>query len=113
MAAALMETSFCPTSAKFSTIDQVSTPGVTMGIFGSEATHRVCCTMSEPEEPQMDAIAEKLDKKLQRWEAETAEEVRRRVAEIIELADDNALDLIRSRSVEQEVLDKLDEPTTR
>ena len=68
---------------------------------------------SEPEEPQMDAIAEKLDKKLQRWEAETAEEVRRRVAEIIELADDNALDLIRSRAVEQEVLDILDEPTTR
>ena len=31
----------------------------------------------------MDAIAEKLDKKLQRWEAATAEEVRRRVAEII------------------------------
>lgn len=61
----------------------------------------------------MDAIAEQLDKKLQRWEHATAEEVRRRVAEIIELADANALDLIRSRSVEQEVLDILDEPTTR
>ena len=61
----------------------------------------------------MDAIAEKLDERLQRWEAATAEEVRRRVAEIIELADDNALDLIRSRSVEQEVLDILDDPTTR
>lgn len=61
----------------------------------------------------MDAIAEKLDERLQRWEATTAEEVRRRVAEIIELADANALDLIRSRSVEQEVLDILDDPTTR
>lgn len=61
----------------------------------------------------MDAIVEKLDERLQRWEAATAEEVRRRVAEIIELADDNALDLIRSRSVEQEVLDILDDPTTR
>jgi hypothetical protein len=61
----------------------------------------------------MDAIAEKLDKKLQRWEAATAEEVRRRVAEIIELADHDALDVIRSRVVEQQVLDTLDEPTTR
>ena len=61
----------------------------------------------------MDAIAEKLDKKLQRWEAATAEEVRRRVAEIIELADHDALDLIRSRVVEQQVLDTLDDPTTR
>lgn len=57
----------------------------------------------------MDAIVEKLDKRLQRWEASTAEEVRRRVTEIIELADHNALDVIRSRSVEQEVLDTLDE----
>src|SRR5262249_26095629 len=56
------------------------------------------------------AIAEKLDKKLQRWGAATAEEVRLRVAEIIELADDNALDLVRSKAVEQEVLDLLDEP---
>ena len=61
----------------------------------------------------MEAIAEKLDKKLQRWEPRTAEEVRRRVAEIIEIADHDALDLVRSRSVEQEVLDQLDEPTTR
>ena len=61
----------------------------------------------------MDAIAEKLDEKLQRWTAATAEEVRRRVAEIIELADQDALDLTRSRSLEQEVLDILDEPTTR
>ena len=61
----------------------------------------------------MDAIAEQLDNKLQCWEAATAEEVRRRVAEIIELADQDALDLLRSRIVEQQVLDTLDEPTTR
>jgi hypothetical protein len=30
------------------------------------------------------------------------------VAEIIELADSNALDIVRSRQVEQEVLDILD-----
>ncbi len=39
-----------------------------------------------------------------------AEDVRRRVGEIIDLADQNALDLLRSRSVEQEVLDLLDKP---
>ena len=61
----------------------------------------------------MDAIVEKLDKKLRHWERATAQEVRRRVAEIIEIADADSLDLIRSRSVEQEVLNILDEPTTR
>ncbi|MFO1429371.1 MAG: hypothetical protein U1F76_04410 [Candidatus Competibacteraceae bacterium] len=39
-----------------------------------------------------------------------AEQVRRRVAEIIELADQDALDVMRSRTVEQEILDLLDEP---
>lgn len=59
----------------------------------------------------MDALVEKLNERLSQWEAATADEVRQRVAEIIELADHDALDLIRSRSVEQEVLDILDEPT--
>ena len=36
-----------------------------------------------------------------------------RVAEVIELADGDVLDLIRSRAGEQEVLDILDEPPTR
>ena len=40
----------------------------------------------------------------------TADEVRQRVIEIIELADQNALDLLRSRAAEQDVLDLLDEP---
>jgi hypothetical protein len=35
------------------------------------------------------------------------------VAEIIELAADDALDVVRSRAVEQEVLDLLDEPLSR
>lgn len=61
----------------------------------------------------MDALAEKLDSKLRIWNAETAAEVRERVAEVIELADGDALDLMRSRSREQEVLDMLDEPTAR
>ena len=61
----------------------------------------------------MEAIAERLETKLHEWKPETSQKVRALVAEIIELADDDALDIARSRSVEQEVLDILDEPTTR
>lgn len=61
----------------------------------------------------MDAIAERLDKKLREWSPETAERVRRRVVEIIDLADRDLLDIARSREVEQEVLDLLDEPAPR
>ncbi len=61
----------------------------------------------------MDALAERLDVKLREWAPDTADQVRQRVAEIIELADQNALDVMRSRIIEQEVLDLLDEPTTR
>jgi hypothetical protein len=61
----------------------------------------------------MDALVEKLDTKLRQWTPETAEQVRQRVAEIIALADQDALDVLRSRMVEQEVLDILDAPTTR
>jgi len=61
----------------------------------------------------MDALAEQLDKKLRIWKPETAAQVRDRVAEVIELADDDLLDLARSRGREQEVLDMLDEPPAR
>jgi hypothetical protein len=61
----------------------------------------------------MDALAEKLDTKLRNWRPETVAEVRERVAEVIELADADALDLMRSRACEQEVLDMLDEPPAR
>ncbi len=61
----------------------------------------------------VDALAEKLDSRLREWKPETAEQVRARVSEVIELADQDALDLARSRTVEQEVLDMLDEPTSR
>jgi hypothetical protein len=61
----------------------------------------------------MDALAERLDKKLRLWKPETAAEVRLRIAEVIELADDDVLDLMRSRALEQEVLDILDEPASR
>ena len=61
----------------------------------------------------MDALAEKLDTKLRTWKPETAAQVRERVAEVIELADDELLDVVRSRVREQEVLDILDESSTR
>ena len=60
----------------------------------------------------MDALAERLDAGLRQWKPETAAQVRERVAEVIELADHNVLDLMRPRAIEQEVLDSLDEPTT-
>jgi hypothetical protein len=61
----------------------------------------------------LDALAETLDTRLRTWKPETAAEVRERVAEVIELADDDALDVMRSRTREQEVLDMLDEPAAR
>ena len=61
----------------------------------------------------MEAIAEQLETKLHKWKPETSEKVRVLVAEIIAMADDDALDIGRSRSVEQEVLDLLDEPSPR
>jgi len=61
----------------------------------------------------MDASVERHDKRLREWSPETAERVRREVAEIIELADQSLLDVARARQVEQEVLDLLDEPGSR
>lgn len=61
----------------------------------------------------MTAIAEKLDAKLKSWRPETANEVEKLVSEIIELADQDCLEMLRSRSAEQEVLDILDEPQAR
>jgi hypothetical protein len=62
----------------------------------------------------MDALAEKLDTKLRTWKPETAARVRQRIIEVISLADEDVLDLMRSRTREQEVLDLLDEqPPTR
>lgn len=61
----------------------------------------------------MDTLVDLLDQKLRQWQPETSREVRERVAEIIDLADQDRLDLTRSRAVEQEVLDLLDEPAAR
>ena len=61
----------------------------------------------------MEAIAATLEAKLHEWKPETSRKVRALVTEIIELADDGALDLVHSRAVEQEVLDILDAPASR
>ena len=48
----------------------------------------------------MDVLAERLDAKLREWEPNTVAEVRERIAEIIDLADHDVLDIMQSRSVE-------------
>ena len=58
---------------------------------------------------KMDTLVETLNVKLARWQPDVAELVRQFILEIIDLADRDALDILRSRSVEQEVLDLLDE----
>ena len=61
----------------------------------------------------MDALAERPDERLRQWKPDTAAEARERIMEVIELADQDLLDVARSRAAEQEVLDLLDEPPTR
>lgn len=61
----------------------------------------------------MDALADKLNLKLTQWKPEIAEQVRQSIAEIIEIADLDMLDILRSKAVEQEVLSLLDESEVR
>jgi hypothetical protein len=61
----------------------------------------------------MDILAERLDTKLRHWKPDIAKQVRQYIKELIDLADQEAIDVMRSRSVEQEVLEMLDEPKTR
>ena len=58
----------------------------------------------------MDALAEKLEAKLREWTPKTAAQVWQYVADIITLADQDGLDVMRSRTAEQEGLDLLDAP---
>lgn len=59
---------------------------------------------------EMPPLAQRLADRLDTWEPDVSHRVETLVTEIIELADTGALDLLRSRAVEQEVLDLLDEP---
>ena len=60
----------------------------------------------------MEALLEKLDMRLREWRPEPATQVRQALAELIDLADYDVLDLLRSRVAEQEVLGLIDEPTS-
>ncbi len=59
------------------------------------------------------SIAQRLDDKMKKWNDEKAAAVERIVSEIIDLADEDCLDLLRSRMVEQEVMDIIDETPIR
>jgi hypothetical protein len=61
----------------------------------------------------MEALLETLNARLHQWKPETADQVRERLTEIIGLADQDALDVLRSRACEQDVLDILDAPAPR
>ncbi len=60
----------------------------------------------------MDTVAVTLNEKLTQWSPVLAEQVRRQILEIMEMADQDVLDILRSRQVEQDVLDLLDEDET-
>lgn len=57
----------------------------------------------------MTAIVKILDERLKQWDPEKAASVESLITEIISLADENCLDLLRSRAIEEEVLSILDE----
>lgn len=61
----------------------------------------------------MSPLVRQLAEKLDQWEPEVSRKVESLVAEIMDLADTGSLDFLRSRAVEQEVLDLLDEPLSR
>ncbi|WP_414528614.1 hypothetical protein [Nodularia chucula] len=58
----------------------------------------------------MDALIEELNAKLNYWQPAIADQVRHCILEIMEMADQDVLDILITRTVEQEVLDLLDEP---
>ncbi len=57
----------------------------------------------------MIAIAKTLNQHAETWAPDVASRVEELVGEIIELADADALDILASRAVQQEVLDALDD----
>ncbi|MBD2204804.1 hypothetical protein H6G33_13485 [Calothrix sp. FACHB-1219] len=53
----------------------------------------------------MDALVETLETKLRQWKPDVAEQVKQYVAAIIEMADQDALDILHSRDADQQALD--------
>ena len=68
----------------------------------------VALNYEREQEATVDALAAKLDERLREWKPETAAEARERILEVIELADQDLLDVGRSRAAEQEVPDLID-----
>jgi hypothetical protein len=100
--------------AKFRHVGSIDLSTVVVGLRCANSTYEPgrdidAGGISQYDSSTMTAIAKKLDARLSRWAPETAKEVKRLVAEIIELADNDALDLVRSREVEQQVLDIIDD----
>ena len=83
-------------------VDPARTHLSPLGILENSVKERyIDCTMT--------AIAQKLDEKLAEWSPQLVHDVEALVENIIELADADGLDILRSRKIEQEVLDLLDE----
>jgi hypothetical protein len=61
----------------------------------------------------MNALLEKLDIKQREWDPKIAEHVCRQIAEMMDRADRDLLDLVHSRLEEQVVVDLIDEPAPR
>ncbi|BAY64296.1 MULTISPECIES: hypothetical protein [Calothrix] len=57
----------------------------------------------------MDALVETLETKLRQWKPDVAEQVKQYVAAIIEMADQDALDILHSRDADQQALDSFEE----
>jgi len=65
--------------------------------------------LGQKTEVAVTGIAEILDERLKQWEPDKVAFVESLISEIISLADQDCLDLLRSRAVEEEVLGILDE----
>lgn len=67
-----------------------------------------CYARKEPKRGQkpMEALIEKLSIKLGQWQPDVAEQVRQYVEAIIELADNDSLDILQSRVIEQKTSSK-------
>lgn len=58
----------------------------------------------------MNALTERLNTKPKEWQPDVAQQVKESISEIMNLADQDGLDILRLRIVEQDVLNLLDEP---
>lgn len=61
----------------------------------------------------MESLGHQLDLKLKQWKPKTSNEVKGLILEIMQRADEETLDISRSRKAEQEVLDAIESPRAR